>query len=228
VPNLFVKRADPAAAAAELAASIRETLPTAGVTTRTLGMPQQRSLVGAIGHELSSFFRSSEAFIFSVTAASSTPRPIEIVGHYVPVGRGAGPSSILYLTRLRHVIPGGVAFQRGRFRSGEFQGDPVVSVALNAVDGLGAAVWRLLQPHVVYGSTVVTTEPLAALIPDDDGALFGVISAPARKTFGLGGYRLDLAAFLDLTNGIDTAIARAPGVQPVSVVDVPLPARPED
>jgi len=50
--NLMIKRADPEAAKAELIASIHETLPNAGVQTRSIGDVEQRSLFGALGHEL--------------------------------------------------------------------------------------------------------------------------------------------------------------------------------
>ena len=225
--NLMIKRADPEAAKAELIASIHETLPNAGVQTRSIGDVEQRSLFGALGHELGGYFRAHEPGIFSVTADCSSPRPLRIHCQYVAVGRGAGPSSILYLTRLRHVIPGPVAFKRGTFRSGQFEGEPGVAERLSGIDGIGSAVWRLLQPLVVYGTAVLTIESFAELFPDDDGALFGVVSAPARKTFGLGGYRLDLAAFLEIASTIESALASAPGVVPAATINVALPAGPD-
>ena len=222
--NLMTKRADPADAAAALVAEIAAILPNAGVTTRTIGRPEQRSLLGAIGHELGGWLRSTEPGIFGVTADVSSPRPLRLHAHYVAVGRGAGPSSILYLTRLRHVIPGPAAFERGRFRSGSFTGDPEVAGPLAAARDLGSVLWRLLQPHVVYGSAVLTTDPFAELLPDVDGAFFGALSAPARATLGLGGYRLDLGRFLDAADRIDAALAGAPGIMPAPVLNVPLPA----
>lgn len=226
--NLMIKRADPAEAAAELTASIQETLPTAGVAIRKIGDPPQRSLLGAIGHELGGYFRTTESHVFAVTADLSSPRPLQVHAHYVAVGRGAGPTSILYLTRLRHLIPGNVGFRRGRFRSGEFVGEPGVAATLSGVPDLGSRTWRLLQPNVVYGSTVFTIEALAELVPDDDGALFGAVCAPARKTLGLGGYRLDLASFLDIVNRIEGALPTAQGVTPVERLNVPLPGQAHD
>ena len=122
---------------------IREALPTAGVTIRTSGSPDQRSFAEAFGHELSGWFRNRERTIFVVGADVGGERPLRITAGYVPVGRGAGPVGILYETRLRVVVPGPASFRRGRFRSGDFAGDPPVAGALSGVKDLGSTIWKM-------------------------------------------------------------------------------------
>ena len=222
-PNLVIKRVDPAAAAETIAASIRDTLPTAGVTTTTFGTPEQPSVVGAIGHELRASFRTSQEVIFSVAATVGGPRPVRIHAGYVQVARSAGPVGILYETRLRVVTPGVASFRRGRFRSGDFTGDPLVAGALSGVKGLGSTIWRFLQPAVVFYQTTFTIEPLLDVVPDDDGAVLVAYSTPGRSTFGLGGYRLALREFLDIAAGIESALAAAPGIGPAPSPSAPLP-----
>ena len=223
VSNLMIKRVDPAAAATALTESIQEELPTAGVTTRTEGTPEQQSLAGAFGHEISAWFRDRERMIFNVRADIGGERPIRLHAGYVPVARGAGPVGILYETRLRVLAPAGVAFRRGRFRSGEFVGDPAVAAALSAVKDLGSTTWKFLQPIVIYNQSTYTIEPSLDVVPDDDGAVLVAYSAPARARFGLGGYRLDLRAYLDIAGTIERGLAGVTGVRPAPASNVPLP-----
>ncbi|HET7472516.1 MAG TPA: hypothetical protein VFJ71_05275 [Candidatus Limnocylindrales bacterium] len=222
--NLMIKRVDPGAAAEALTASVRDVLPTAGVSTQIFGTPEQPSLGAAIGHELGAYFRNSERTIFSVLATVGGARPLRIGAGYVPVGRGAGPVGVLYEARLSVLVPALTSFRRGRFRSGEFSGDPAVAGALAGVRGLGSTIWRFLQPVVIYNQTTFTIEPLLDLVPDDDGAVLVAYSAPARATFGLGGYRLGLQPFLDIAAGIETALAAAAGIRPAPSPNAPLPS----
>jgi hypothetical protein len=221
--NLMIKRADPAEAGQQLEAVIREALPTAGVTIRTSGDPEQPSFAAAFGHELSGWFRNRERTIFVVGADVGGERPLRITAGYVPVGRGAGPVGILYETPLRVVVPGPASFRRGRFRSGDFTGEPPVATALSGVKDLGSTIWKMLQPVVIYNQTTFTIEPVVEVVPDDDGAVLVAYSAPARATFGLGGYRLDLKVYLDVAAAIERALAAAVGVTPAPAPNAPLP-----
>jgi hypothetical protein len=221
--NLMVNRVDPDAAAEALRLAVQEAVPTAGVTIRVLGTPEQPSLGGALGHELGASFRTSERMIFSVLGTVGGARPLRIGAGYVPVARGAGPVGILYEARLRVVVPGRASFRQGRFRSGDFEGDAAVAGALSKVDGLGSTIWRFLQPVVIYNQTTFTIDPLMDLIPDDDGAVVVAYAAPARATFGLGGYRLALKEFLDIAAGIETALGSVAEVTPAPSPNAPLP-----
>src|SRR5947207_8253239 len=142
VAGLMLKRVDLAAAADQVRAAIIEFAPSAGVQVRTFGDPAQSSVLGAFGREFGRYFASRENVLFSVQADWGTPRPLRLHCNYVAIGRGAGPLSILYLTRLPYVVPGTAAFKRGRFRSGRFDGERDMAAKLSAVDGLGSAGWR--------------------------------------------------------------------------------------
>jgi hypothetical protein len=223
MPQLGMSRVDPAAAAELVRSDVQDFLPSAGVQVRTVGDPRQPTIREAMGKGFGRLFNSRESTFFAVVADFNVPRPVRVDVRYASVGRGAGPMSILYVARLGHQVPGSVTFKRGRFRSGTFEGDPGVASALNGTPRLGGAVWKLLQPTTVYGNLIFTIEPAAEVVPDEDGALLAVISAPARLKFGFGGVRLGLSAFLDIANGIEGAIAAAPGVTPAPAKHVPLP-----
>jgi hypothetical protein len=221
--NMAVSRVNPAEAAERLADAIREQLPSAGVKTRTLGDPQQRSLAGAWSHEMAGYFRSSEPGIFAVIADCNAPRPLRLACEYVEIGRGAAPVSITYQTRLRHLVPGGVAFRKGAFRSGTWEGQPALAAALANVPGLSAALWHLIQPKTVYGNIFLEIEAGAALLPDPDGAVFVVISTPARGRLNLGGPRPAVKDVLDLAGRIEEALPSMSGVTAAPTANAALP-----
>jgi hypothetical protein len=220
--DLAVNRVDPAEAAERVRADVKEALPSAGVDVRTLGDPEQPSMRQALRQGFVALTRSQGA-LFAVVADCNAPRPVRIQVRYVGIGRGAGPTSIVYLARLRHVVPGGAAFKSGRLGNGSFEGHPAVAAALSGTPRLGSAVSKLLQPTTVYGSMYFTIKPAAELLPDDDGAILAVFSAPGRRRMGLGGKRLDLAAFLDVASGIEGALATVPDVTPAATLNAPLP-----
>jgi hypothetical protein len=224
LPDLGMSRMDPAAAAASLVrGDVQETLPAAGVDVRTIGDPKQPSVRDAMGAGFSRLFDSRTSTSFAVLADFNAPRPVRVDLRYAAVGRGAGPMSVLYLARLGHQIPGSIAFKRGKMRNGSFDGEPIVASALNGRPRLCGAMAKLLREKAVYGNLVFTIKPGAEIVPDDDGAILAVVSAPGRRKMGFGGVRLELTQFLDLANGIDGAIASATGVTPARARNVPLP-----
>ena len=224
MPNLGLNKVDPTAAAELVRKDVQEILPSAGVQVTTIGDPNQPSVREAMGQAFSRLLARQESTLFSVVADFNAPRPVRVVANYVGVGRGAGPISILYLARLKHRIPAAVAFRRGRFRNGTFDGEPNVARALSGVPRLDGAIWKLLQAKTVFGNIVFTIEPSAELAPDDDGAILIAFSAPARRKLGLGGIHVDTAAFLDIANGIEIALPSAAGVTPAPTLNVPLPS----
>jgi hypothetical protein len=219
--DLAVNRVDPAEAAERVRADMQEALPSAGVQVRTLGDPEQPSMRQALRQGYAALVKS-QGTLFAVVADCNAPRPVRVQVRYVSIGRGAGPTSIVYLARLRHVVPGAATFKSGRFRGGSFEGHPSVAAALSGTPRLGSAVSKFLQPTSVYGTVYFTIKPAAEVLPDDDGAILAVVSAPGRQRMGLG-KRVDLAAFLDIAGGVEGALATVPGVTPAATLNAPLP-----
>jgi hypothetical protein len=104
---------------------------------------------------------------------------------------------------------------------GRFGGEPGVAAALSGVPGLGGAMRKLLREKTVYGPVIFRIEPSAAVVPDEKGAILVAVSAPARPTIGIS-YYLDLAAFLDIAQGIDGALGSVEGVKRASTINAPL------
>ena len=224
--NLATKHVDPAEATDNLVAAIRDEVPSARVTTESSGSPTQPSFRGAFGHELAGYFRSTEAIAFEVQADWTGPRPMRVQCRYVQVGRQAGPLSVLYLTRLRVVVPGTAVIRRKWARPltrAVFDGDPTVKEPLAAAPGLGKGVARFLQPSLVIGNAVFKIEPFVEVDADDDGALFAAFTTPARGSHGFGGYHLDIRAFLEIADAVERTLTAAPGTRPVDHPNIPLP-----
>jgi hypothetical protein len=219
--NLGMDRVDPPKAAELVRANVLETLPTADVVIRTFGDPQQPSYREAVAQGYRQILKQQIPSIFVIVVDVATPRPIQIRVPYVGVGRGARPTAITYLARLGQCTPGEVAFKRGRLMGGRFGGEPGVAAALSGVPGLGGAMRKLLREKTVYGTVIFRIEPSAAVVPDEKGAILVAVSAPARPTIGIS-YYLDLAAFLDIAQGIDGALGSVEGVKPASTINAPL------
>jgi hypothetical protein len=223
MPNLMIKRVDPAAAGEAVRADLADAIPSSAPRIRTFGDPQQPSFRQAMGRELGRSLHTRQAAVLAVVADVTSPRAMRVQVRYLTIGRGAGPSGIMFVARLRHVIPGEVSFRRGRFRNGTFEGDAAMAAALDGTSGLAAATWKLTQPATAYGTMMVTIESGADLVPDPDGALLVVSCMPARGFLNLGGYRIPTTQFLDVATGIERAIVSAPGVRPAPTANAPLP-----
>jgi hypothetical protein len=223
--SLATNHVDPEEAAANLVAVIRDEIPTASVSTEASGATKQPSFREALGHELSGYFRSKEPVAFAIRADWSDPRPLQVEVRYVQVGRAAGPLSILYLTRLGTAVAGAAAVRRKGswpFAKAGFEGDADVSGALSRADGLGKAILKLLDPAVMIGTTAFTIEPFLEVIPDDDGAILAVFSAPARERGGFGAYRLALRSVLEVATEIEKTLGRLPGARQPARPGAPL------
>jgi hypothetical protein len=227
VANLATKRVDSAAAAANLEAVIRAEIPSAGIKTTVSGSPKQPSFRETFGHELSGYFRSTSPILFWVRAEWSTPRPLEVQVRYVQVGPSAGPLSVLYVTRLRLVVPGQAVLKRTGtwpLTKADFGGDPVVREPLAAAAGFGKAVHNFLQPKVVLGSAIYSIEPFIEVAPDEDGAILAAFNTPARERHGLGGFKLAIRSFLEIAEGIERTLGSVPGARQADRPNAPLPS----
>lgn len=215
---------DTAEAATQVAAAIREELPSAtGVTATVVGDPEPRSYGKAVAKELRHVFASERETVFIVYADARTPRPLRVQCNFDAAGRGAAVTTILFVTRIGRLSPGAATVRPGRLRSSKVESDAILQDRLNAATQLRKMIGGFLRTQVISGSGVLSIDAFVSLIPDPDGAFVVASNTPGRGRLGLG-RKLDLARFVSIAAGIETALAGAPGAGPAPDPNAPLPA----
>jgi hypothetical protein len=224
VQHLRIDRADTAAAASGVVAAIREEIPTASdVTARVEGELEQRTLGQAMKTAMAETFADRFRTAFAVIADARTPRPVRIWCGFVAVSRGAVVGQVRYETRLHRTVPSQVTFRRDWIRSSGVQTEPALRSVLGAAGPLRREIGKFLRPKIMIGNAILNMKPALILVPDDDGAIVVASAVPRVRRSGFGQWVLDLATFLDIADGLDATLARAPGSVAVGGAAVPLP-----